>query len=447
MFWFVRAAAVLIVLAIGAGVLMALVLTKPDDPEPEVISEVVLVQAFEARPIGIEREWSGYGTARAMDAATVAAEVAAVVRERPTATEPGLRVRAGEVLLRLETTDFDKRAEATRSRIEAVGAQLEQLGVERERLVKRIELAQDQVAIARRDYERSQEVLGGGAGTESQSDARLSALRVAERDLNVLEEQLDRIEPRRKQLEAEREALGSDLAVQEEDLRRATVRSPLDGTIQEVFVEAGERVGRGDPVVRVVDLSRIEVPVRLPASAAGTVAVGDRAILRADGTDERVWEGLVSRIAPESDPATRSITVFVEVEQGGDVVRGRLLPGRFVTARVLSDDGRRRIVLPRRSIDSDRVLVVVPNGEEGGGGSVLSSREVRVLYYSDRKLTEIDDLETQWAVLESGVAPGERVVVGDLSNLHAGLSVDATGSRSVAGGGGDAGEVVGGGGS
>lgn len=425
LFWATRAILTLVVLAVGFGVFAVLESTKPEGPEPDVVSESVRVRAFEAMPVSIAREWSGYGTARAMNSVTISAEVAAVVRERPPSIEAGQPVAKGEILLRLDDTDFGQRAESIRRRIESVAAQLSQLDVEASRLADRVELTEGQVAVAQRDYDRAVEVTDGGAGTESQVDARLSQLQRARQELSTVREQLDRVPARRAQLEAESAALSADLAIALEDIRRTEVVSPFEGTIQSVFVEQGERVNVGEAIVRVVDLSRVEIPLRLPVSAAPTISVGDPVSIATDGPEPATWSGTIARIAPETDPATRTFTAFIEVRQRLGVGETLLLPGQFVVARVVSDDVRRRIVVPRRVIDADRLFVA---DDSSGNGLSVKPRTVEVAFYADRSFPDFDAAETQWAVLAGGVAPGELVIVGSAGELQPGMPVELIGS-------------------
>lgn len=421
LFWFTRAALTLVVLLVGLGVFKFLASTKEPPPEPEVISESVRVRAYEAEPISIAREWSGYGTARPMDAVTLSAEVAATVQERSPRAEAGAQTSKGEVLLRLDSRDFGQRVEATRRRIEAVEAQLSQLDIEQSRLTERVGLIRVQVSAAQRDYDRAVEVVSGGAGTESQVDARLVSLQRAQQELSATMEQLDRITPRRAQLKADAESLRADLIIAQTNLERTEIIAPFNGTIQEVFVEQGERVSVGTPVLRVVDLSRLEVPVRLPASAAATVNVGDAATLRTDGSEPATWSGTIARIAPESDPETRTFTAFVEVRQRLGTGEALLLPGQFVVAKVVSDDVRRRIVVPRRVIDADRLFLATQSEDRG---LLVETRPVRVAFYTDRKFPSLDATETQWAVLSEGVQPGDRVIIASAGELVPGLQVE-----------------------
>jgi membrane fusion protein (multidrug efflux system) len=147
------------------------------------------------------------------------------------------------------------------------------------------------------------------------------------------------------------------------------------------------------------------------------VEVGDPAVLTADGPENGTWRGRVVRLAPEADPETRTITVFAEVSQ--DVPEGRapsLLPGRFVLGTVSVDEDRPRVIIPRGAVAEDRVMVIT-------GADQVQSREVDIAYYIESSRPDLVEGETQWAVLESGLEPGETIAISGLAKLRPGMPV------------------------
>ncbi|MCW5776732.1 MAG: efflux RND transporter periplasmic adaptor subunit, partial [Phycisphaeraceae bacterium] len=227
-----------------------------------------------------------------------------------------------------------------------------------------------------------------------------------------------------------------------DDLERTTIRSPIDGVLQRVDPRPGELLGVGAPVARIVDLRRVEAPLRLPVSAAASVAVGDRAELVADSPAATRWDGRVVRIAPEADARTRTITVFVEVEQRIDYgaddplagARTLLLPGQFVIGRVYSGRSEPRVLVPRRALDSDRVMVVVREGE----GWRVRARAVAPPRFIEAEFPTLDPDETQWAVIPAGLEDGERVVLAGRDELADGMAVRVGDARAARPANGDA---------
>ncbi len=428
----VRGAGGLLVLAVAIGATWVLVISKPEPLRKPAAVKVVAVRAIEARPISIARAWVGYGTARAMRAADVTAQVPGRVIERPAAVEPGAPVRAGDTLVRLDPLDFEQRVAASREIIASWEAQISGLLVEERRLSDQLEYGEEELEFERRELARLTTAAEQGGVNAVEIERRAALVSRKEREIAALRQQLESTPARRAQMQAMVGNERAALRVAEENLDRATVRSPIDGRLQTVSANLGEVLSIGAPVARVVDLSRIEVPVRLPVSATGSIAVGDAAELGPDSDAPGRWHGRVSRIAPEADPGTRTLTVFVEVMQDPSERAGLLLPGQFVAARVTSSDEEDRFVVPRSAVNGDVVMVA-----ENGEGSVrVHRRPVRVLFHVRRSLPRIDATETEWAVLESGLSSGERVVVTNIDDLSEGTTVQVQGAAVAADGGG-----------
>src|SRR5690606_27867859 len=213
----------------------------------------------------------------------------------------------------------------------------------------------------------------------------------------------------------------AQLEVAREQLSRTRIESPIDGFLQEVAVRPGDLVAPGTFVARIVDPGRLEIPLRLPASAAATAAPGDEAHLWVDGPGDRAWDGRVARIAPDVEPESRSLVVYVEVQQsaGGDV-RDLLRPGQFLVGRVVTREARAGLLVPRRAVQDDAVWVVEPLGD---GLGRLVRHQVEVERYLEGEFPGIDPRERQWAVLSSGPAEGSLIAVGMAGDLQDGQVV------------------------
>lgn len=410
---------------LGSAVLVFIVLaaTKPEAPRrPEVI-DALAVQTVVATVRDIALEWEGYGSARAMDVADVDAEVAGLVVQRPAEVEPGLEVARGQTLVVLDRREFASRVEAIERTIDAWNAQRSGIAVEERRWGDQLEYGQDEVAAEQREVDRMADALAQGAGSSSELEQRRARLSRLQRELASIRQQTELIPTRRAQLDAQLAGARAELAMASLDLERATITAPISGVLQRVDADLGERLAPGVSVARIVDLRRIEIPARLPISAAGRVRVGDHALLRSDGASAGEWRGRVSRIAPEGDASTRTMTVFVEVVQDPAGAAPVIQPGQFLRAVVQSASMERRVIVPRRCVESERVMVV----DTGVDGIARARRRAaRVARHADGRFPDIDPVETQWAVLEDDDLAGAVVVASNLDDLHEGATLRPT---------------------
>jgi multidrug efflux pump subunit AcrA (membrane-fusion protein) len=301
-----------------------------------------------------------------------------------------------------------------------------------------LDAAEQDLALAERDLSRTREALSAGAGSPSEIDARVAAVNRARLTLEGLRERLVTWEPRRLAAIASRDGARAEAAIAERDLARTRITAPIDGVLASVGPRAGDLLAPGTPVARIVDLTRVEVPLRVPSSAAGSVRVGDAIRIFADAEPDRAWEARLTRIAPEADAGTRTITCFAEVLQPGATPDepGALLPGRFVTGRVRGHADGTALVVPRRAVDRDFVFVAQSaGGGENGQGAVVARVRVRVERFAAGPLPELDPVETEWAVLAPSEAlpPGTPVITTNLDQLADGLLVRTARAGAPAG--------------
>jgi RND family efflux transporter MFP subunit len=316
-----------------------------------------------------------------------------------------------------------------------------------------LESTQDRLVLSERSIDlldsELQELIAArerGAAVQIEVDRLRRQRTTLELERETLRQILASIPSRRSALESRAAAQSAELSLAELDLARASVRAPISGVLSNVYVDQGDRVSPGTAIARIVDLRTIEVPLRIPAAAARVISPGDVARVSEPVGDGRVYEGVVVRIAPEIDPQSRTLTVFIEVEQevaidSPDATRDLLLPGQFVSGEIVSRVATRSIVLPRLAINGDRVMVI---DEQTG---TAQPRHARVAYFTDARFPQIDRDETQWAVIRTSnasdapwqapqLATGERVIVSNLDELPAGTPVqtrDAVGRNGEAG--------------
>jgi multidrug efflux pump subunit AcrA (membrane-fusion protein) len=173
-------------------------------------------------------------------------------------------------------------------------------------------------------------------------------------------------------------------------------------------VEVGESVAPGQRVARVVSLGRIEVPIRIPASARTALRIGDEVRLFSTGEAKDMWTARLGRIAPEDDPESRTVTVYAELRQDDSAARP-LAPGRFVEGEVVAGDGQMEIAVPRRAIFSERIAVV-----EGG---LVRTFPVDVKFHLNQSLPALGLPDREWVVIENDLSEGTLIVLNKAASV------------------------------
>jgi multidrug efflux pump subunit AcrA (membrane-fusion protein) len=411
-----------LMLAVAGGLYFALYSTRPqvETVDPEQARPIANV--FRVEPVEVQHQWLGYGTAEPLVSADVPARVTATVESIPDDIEPGRTVTAGQILVRLDPSDFERQLEIAQQRIAEIDAALAQLEIEQARLRESLELEDADVALAQTEYDRQLEFRQRDVNNPQDVDNAQRILINAQRARLQTRQALDLIEPRRQSLQAQRASQQSQVQIAELNRKRTTIVSPIDGVIQSLAVEVGENLtaGQPEPVARVVALDRIEVPLALPASARGDVRVGDRVLLEPTGAGLTAaapsgWTTQVDRIAPEADATTRTFTVFAVIDtQDGESSPPQ--PGAFLRGRVFVNQVEPRLIVPRSAIRAGRLQVVEDD--------VLISRSVEVDFHVVGRFPRFGLAEDQWAVLAEGVVePGALVLANAATRRADGTAV------------------------
>jgi hypothetical protein len=412
---------------IGAGVLLlavavliaaVLIRTKPVAQRKEETLSPRSVRVIEAAKLPVRRQWRGYGAAQARDTSDVPARVTATVEEIPAAIQAGRRVSTGDLIAQLDNSDFQREVEVIEQNIADIDAQLDQIDIERTRLSERVKLEERDVELTNNELQRTRDAAQRNAANQTDLDKANRQLIAAERSLNITRESLDRLTPRKAQLIAQRTGREASLALAKQNVVRCRIVSPIDGVLESVDMEVGESVTIGQRVARVVNLSAMEVPLRLPASARRKLDLRDEVRLATTNESNLSWKAVVARIAPVDDADERTVTVYVEVAQPTandaftDEAQSKLLlPGMFVAGVVTHNRPEPRWVLPRRAVRSDRIMLVQSNEQ---AEPVITSRRVAVEFMLDGQFVASELTDDQWAVLDAAsdhLSEGDYIVV------------------------------------
>ena len=213
------------------------------------------------------------GTVRAKTRATLEAKVSGRIETMPIVL--GQRVKAGDLVARLDAAEM-------KARLEQAQAALEQ---------------------ADRDWKRISSLFQGQAVTRAETD----------------------------NAEARRRGAAAAVAEAEAMMRYVEVLAPFDGVVSRKWADIGDLATPGKPLIDLEDPSALQVDADVPESMAAQVQIGASLTVRLDGAAQPL-EGKVAEIAPSVDPASRTIRIKLDLAAAPGVI-----PGRF--ARVLVPTG------------------------------------------------------------------------------------------------------------
>ncbi|HZI42015.1 MAG TPA: efflux RND transporter periplasmic adaptor subunit [Gemmatimonadaceae bacterium] len=242
-----------------------------------------------------------------------------------------------------------------------------------------------------------------------QSAELFKAGAIAERDFKVAQQAVDAARARLAASEAKLHT--SSLAS-----RDTRVVAPTSGIIGTRSVEQGERVARGASMFTIVRNEVLELAAAVPARQANAVRVGQAVHFVADA---RRFDGRVSRVSPTIDPTSRSITVYVDVPNAD----GQLKGGTFATGRVVSRTLANVITVPTAAIRQS----------QEGGHPFAYKLDERIVNVAPLEVGVVDERLGKAEVV-SGLALGDRVIVGNVGTLGRGMQAIILGEERTRGG-------------
>ena len=229
----------------------------------------------------------------------------------------GDAVKGGQLLARLDQTELTARRQQAAAQLTASRAMLTELehgsrSQEVQQGRDALAAANQKLADAQRDLDRTRRLFDGGAVSREALDKAQLAFDVAQslHDQAVQALQLLEVGPRPERIDAQRAAVASaQAAVRQMDamLANSEIRSPFAGVVSVKDREIGETVSPGAPVLTVTNMNDRWVRIYIPETRIGAVHVGEDATISADTYKGRIYRGAVSFIASEAEFTPKNV--------------------------------------------------------------------------------------------------------------------------------------------
>ena len=304
------------------------------------------------------------GQTKAVNAAFVKARVAGELQGLQ--VREGDFVQAGQVLARVDSTEYAARLRQSQQQAQAAKAQVD---------------------IAQRSFDNNRALVDQGFISKTGLDASASNLAAAQASFSAAQ---------------------AGAEVLQKAVEDTVLRAPIAGQVAQRLAQNGERVAIDGRVVEIVDVRSLELEATVAVAEAMQVRVGQSAQLSFEGAAQPVAARVV-RINPNATPGSRAVMVYLAITGNEALRQGLYAQGLLATGSVSA------LALPLSAVRTDKPAPYVQMLE---GDRV---RHVPVVMGARGELNQ------QTMVEVSGLPAGAQVLIGGVGPMQADTLVSTNG--------------------
>lgn len=328
----------------------------------------------------------------------------------------GVPVAKGDVLVRLDPTEYQLKLQAAKARLTTAEKELANLYAwRRDEEVRRAQAAREeaaaQVELADSELNRAQELIDQGAIVQATMDQRRTTLKTATAALARADAELTLAQAGPTQEEiavgmAAIEQARTEVARAEWELSRTEIRAPYDAVVTERFVDEGDSVTAMPRVeiLELMDLGVLTAELAVPERYINRIQMGHPAQVRVKGSVEP-YQGVVVLINDKVDPSSRTFRIRVGIPND----QRRLKVGQFAQVTLQIDRTEDTLTVPTKAL-------------------VYTGGQANVFVFNDgtvhRQPVQLGLGNERSAEVLDGLKDGDPVVVDDPSVLSDGMAVN-----------------------
>jgi multidrug resistance efflux pump len=234
----------------------------------------------------------------------------------------GDRVKAGDLLVRLDLGETALAVERSRHGVESAQARLQDLSVgsrQAEVAGAEAEVADRQAAVdlAARELERQEMLFSRQVGAERDYDRAKTELDRAKASVRISEERLALTREGFRQwqtAQARSEVSRATVELKQSQVvaRESEIRAPADAIVTHRMVEPGQLLAAGQTGITLALTSRLYVRTFVPETKLGLVRHGQPARVTVDAYPGQSFEAVVTEIAPDAEYTPKAVETRAE---------------------------------------------------------------------------------------------------------------------------------------
>ncbi len=343
---------------------------------PQVLSVSALTAKAEA--MAIERTVETTGTLDASEEAVVGSEAGGTVEK--ILVDLGDRVEAGDVMAIIDQREAELNVRDAAATLDSA----------EKTVLKELARKEDSSASLKRYEELYKEALV----SQAQFDAVKTQSDVAAASYNEAISRQDGARAR--------------LSMSKKKFSDTVIKAPISGTVSKRYVSAGEVIKDKSPVLRLVSSRSLKLRGTIPEAFVPLVLQGQEITVTVAAYGNRQFKGIIKRVGPEVNPATRTLDIEALVPNPDNVLK----PGFFARGLIITGKDESAPFVPTGAVYSFAGVTKVFVIKDG----VLSDRPVKT------GVRRGDLVE-----VTGDVKPGDTVAASNLLNLFDGAKLNPAG--------------------
>jgi multidrug efflux pump subunit AcrA (membrane-fusion protein) len=325
----------------------------------------------------------------------------------------GSPVRRGQVIVKLDDSDFRIRVQQAQAQLEQAKATLRQneakIGLRpgqkfNPENVPEVAAARSALDLAEKNLRRYERLVETGDISRAAYDQQKSQRDQLAQAYQALIHQAQQNYATVANSQAAVDAAQTQVSLAKRNLGYTVVSAPMPGYILDRPADIGEYVSPQQKVATIVNLNPLRVRIDIPEQAISQIHTGESVSVQVAAYPDRNFAGHVARISPSVTTASRTLTVEADVENP----RAELKPGQFATVRILLPQTEPAVLVPQRAlrtISGSTYVFVIKNG------------------HAEQRLVQQGQTEGDLVELKSGVTADELVATSNVDQLSDGVAV------------------------
>ena len=379
--WLKWLAALLVLVLLAGGVFRVLsqrkaqqqALTAATAARQALPVELAATDVTQAGILNITQGLAVSGSLKAINSAIIKARVSGELQGLT--VREGDFVKAGQVIARIDASEYLARVQQVRQQAESAKAQVD---------------------VVQRQYDNNKALVDQGFISKTALDTSLANLNAAQATFGAAKSAVD---------------------IAAKSVNDTVLRAPISGQVSQRMAQPGERVGVDARIVEIVDLSRMELEATLSAADSTRIQVGQSAQLQVEGIAQAVAAKVV-RINPSAQAGSRSVLAYLSIDTASanttPLRQGLFAQGTLGTTRALL------LAVPLGSVRIDKPAPYVQTVEN----SKVMHRTVELGARGSSNASDV--------VAVKGLDDKAVVILGNIGTLAEGTAVKFTQAQSQA---------------